>query len=41
MGEYIYWSTMFYYIEIVFLHFAEEEEYKRNIEDIRVKIMVV
>ena len=28
MGEYICWSTMFYYIETVFLHFAKEEEYK-------------
>ena len=41
MGEYICWSTMFYYVKIVFLHFAKEEEYKKNIEGIRVKMMVV
>ena len=41
VGEYICWSTIFYYIETVFLHFAKEEEYKKNIEGIRVKMMVV
>ena len=39
--EYICWSTMFYYIETVFLYFAKEEEYKKNIEGIRVKMIVV
>ena len=32
MGEYICWSTMFYYIETVFLHFAKE---------VRLKMMAV
>ena len=26
VDEYIYWSTMLYYIVTVFLHFAKEEE---------------
>ena len=37
MGEYICWSTMFYYIETVFLHVAKEEKYKENIEGLRLK----
>ena len=41
MGEYMSWSTMFYYIEKVFLHFAKEEEYKGNIEGLRLKMMAV
>ena len=41
MGEYICWSTMFYYIETVFLHFAKEEEYKENIIGLRLKMMAV
>ena len=41
MCEYICWSTMFYYIEIVFLHFAKEEEYKENIDGLRLKMMAV
>ena len=41
MGEYICWSTMFYYIETVFLLFAKEEEYKENIEGLRLKMMAV
>ena len=41
MDEYICWSTMFYYIETVFLHCAKEEEYKENIEGLRLKMMVV
>ena len=41
MGEYICWSTMFYYIETVFLHFAKEEEYKENIEGLRLKMIAV
>ena len=41
MGENICWSTMFYYIETVFLHFAKEEEYKENIEGLRLKMMAV
>ena len=41
MGEFIRWSSMFYYIETVFLHFAKEEEYKENIEGFRLKMMVV
>ena len=36
MGENVCCSTMFYYIETVFLHFPKEEEYKKNIEGIRV-----
>ena len=32
---------MFYYIETAFLHFAKEEEYKENIEGLRLKMMVV
>ena len=39
MCEYICWSTMFYCIERVLLHFAKEE-YKENIEDLRLKMMV-
>ena len=41
MGEYICWSTMFYNIETVFLHFATEEEYKENIKGLRLKMMAV
>ena len=41
MGEYICWSTIFYYIKTVFLHFAKEEEYKENIEGLRLKMMAV
>ena len=41
MDEYICWSTMFYYIETVFRHSAKEEEYKENIEGLRLKMMVV
>lgn len=41
VGEYICLCTMFYYIETAFLHFAKEEEYKENIEGLRLKMMVV
>ena len=41
MVEYMCWSTMFYYIEPAFLHFAKEEEYKENIEGLRLKMMAV
>ena len=41
MDEYICWSTMFYYIVTVFLHFAKEEEYKETIEGLRLKMMAV
>ena len=41
MDEYICWSTMFYYIVTVFLHFAQEEEQKENIEGFRLKMMAV
>ena len=41
MGEYICWFTRFYYIETVFLHFAKKKEYYKNIEGIRLKMMVV
>ena len=32
---------MFYYIETVFLHFANEEEYRENTEGLRLKMMAV
>ena len=41
MGEYICWSTIFYYIKTVFLHFAKEEENKVNIEGLRLKMTAV
>ena len=41
MDEYICWSTMIYYMVMTFLHFAKEEEKRKNIEGLRLKIMAV
>ena len=39
--DYMCWSTMFYHIETVFLHFDKEEEYKEKIEGLRLNMMAV